>query len=171
MVSALTSQGYGHESNVRGAGGIPPRLSACANSGNQARFSSPSRAWERGYPDPLPRTILSASVHITDYQRSGCRWGCQESICVRSGPNPDSIIGEANLQNPSLQQTCHLDFLPKLGSNSIFKSQPAEVGGARQSVDFMAGWARLIQRNSSAAKIPMHIFFILASSSRYRGNT
>ena len=32
------------------------------------------------------------------------------------------------------------------------------MGGARQSVDFMAGWARLIQRNSSAAKIPMHIF-------------
>ena len=33
------------------------------------------------------------------------------------------------------------------------------MDGVRQSVDFMAGWARLIQRNSSAAKIPMHTFF------------
>jgi len=108
-----------------------------------------------------------------DYQHSGCRWGRQESICVRSSPNHDLIIGEANVQNPSLQQTCHLDFLPKLGSNSIlFKSQLAEIGGAHQSVDFMAGWARLIQHNSSAAKIPMHtlFFYILAASSRYRGN-
>ena len=109
----------------------------------------------------MPRTILSASVLITDYQHSGCRWGRRESICVQSGPNPDLIIGEANVQNPSLQQTCHLDFPPKLGSNSIFKLQLAEMGGACQSVDFMAGWARLIQCNSSAAKIPMHTFFLV----------
>ena len=58
--------------------------------------------------------------------------GYQESICVQSGPNPNSIIKEANVQNPSLQRTRHLDFLPKLGSNSVFKSQPTETGGAWQ---------------------------------------
>ena len=74
---------------------------------------------------PLPRTVLSTSVRITGYRHSGCRWGCQESICVRSGPNPDLITGEASVQNPSLQRTCHLNFPPKLCSNSIFKPQPS----------------------------------------------
>jgi len=44
--------------------------------------------WESQEANPLPRTVLSASVHITSYQCSGCRRGHQESICVRSWPNP-----------------------------------------------------------------------------------
>ena len=81
--------------------------------------------WESQEVNPLPRTVLSTSVRITGYRHSGCRWGCQESICVRSGPNPDLITGEASVQNPSLQRTCHLNFPPKLCSNSIFKPQPS----------------------------------------------
>jgi len=61
-------------------------------------------------------------VRITGYRRSGCRRGRQEWIYVRSGPNPDSITREANVQNPSLR-TRHLDFPPKPCSNSIFKPQ------------------------------------------------
>ena len=36
--------------------------------------------------EPVAQHRLSASVRITGYRRSGCRPGCQESICVRSGP-------------------------------------------------------------------------------------
>jgi len=36
--------------------------------------------------EPVAQHRLSASVRITGYWRSGCRPGCQESICVRSGP-------------------------------------------------------------------------------------
>ena len=83
--------------------------------------------WESQEANLLPRTVLSASVRITGYLHSGCRRGCQESICVRGGPFPDSIIGEAHVQNPSLQQTRHPYFPPKLCSNSIFKPKPAET--------------------------------------------
>ena len=48
LVSALISGVYKHKLNVHGGGGISPRFSACANSGNQAPFSSPSQAWESG---------------------------------------------------------------------------------------------------------------------------
>ena len=40
-----------------------------------------------------------------------------ESIYVRSGPNPDSIIGEANVQNPSLQPNTP----PRLPAKTGFK--------------------------------------------------
>ena len=83
--------------------------------------------WESQEVNPLPRTVLSTSVRITGYRCSGCWWGRQESICVWSGPNPNSIIGEASVQNPSLQQTRHLDFPPKLWSNSIFKPKPSQL--------------------------------------------
>ena len=39
------------------------------------------------------------------------------SICVRGGPNPDSIIGEANVQNPSLQPNTP----PRLPAKTGFK--------------------------------------------------
>jgi len=44
--------------------------------------------------------------------------GQQESICVWSSPNPDSIIGEANVQNPSLQQTYHTKIAFKFNSQT-----------------------------------------------------
>jgi len=53
--------------------------------------------------DPVAQHRLSPSVRITGYRRSGCRRARQESVCVRSGPTPDSIIGEVNVQNPRLQ--------------------------------------------------------------------
>ena len=40
-----------------------------------------------------------------------------DPICVRSGPNPDSIIGEANVQNPSLQPNTP----PRLPAKTEFK--------------------------------------------------
>jgi len=46
LVSICFDVTKGTDMNVRGAGGIPPQLSACANGGNQAFFSSPSWAWE-----------------------------------------------------------------------------------------------------------------------------
>ena len=48
----------------------------------------------------LPQNILSASVS----EGTGvlaARRGSQESIYVRSGPNPDSIIGEATFRPQS----------------------------------------------------------------------
>jgi len=73
--------------------------------------------WESQEANPLPSYRLSASVRITGYRRSDCRRGRRESICVRSGPNPDSIIGEANVQNPSLQPNTP----PRLPAKTVFK--------------------------------------------------
>jgi len=42
--------------------------------------ASDRRNWESQEANPLPRTVLSASVRITGYRRSGCRQGRQESI-------------------------------------------------------------------------------------------
>ena len=75
------------------------------------------RDWESQEANPLPRTVLSASVRITSYQRSGCRRGRQETIYVRSGLTPNSIIGEANFQNPSLQP----NRPPLLPAKTVFK--------------------------------------------------
>ena len=47
-------------------------------------------------------------------------------------------VAKSNVQNPSLQRAHHLDFPPKLCSNSIFKPQPAETGGTCQQT-YMAG--------------------------------
>ena len=64
--------------------------------------------------EPLPRTILSASVRITGYRRSDCRRDRRESILyARAEP-----AGRHN-------------FPPKPRSNSIFKSG---TGGARNFI-------------------------------------
>ena len=73
--------------------------------------------WESQEANPLPSYRLSASVRITGYRRSDCRRGRRESIYVRSGPNPDSIFGEANVQNPSLQPNTP----PRLPAKTRFK--------------------------------------------------
>ena len=62
--------------------------------------------WESQEAIPLPRTILSALVHITGYRRSGCRPGCQESI----------VYGEAQ----TLTQT-----LTRLLGRQMFRTQSA----------------------------------------------
>jgi len=43
--------------------------------------------WESQEVNPLPRTVLSASICNTGYRHSDSRPVRQESICVRSGPN------------------------------------------------------------------------------------
>jgi len=73
--------------------------------------------WESQVVNPLPRTILSASVRITGYRHSGCRPDHQELIRVRSGTNPNLIIGRANVQNPSLQTNTPL----RLPAKTMFK--------------------------------------------------
>ena len=44
--------------------------------------------WESQEANPLPRTVLLASVRITGYQRSGCRPGRQEYIMGTEWPKP-----------------------------------------------------------------------------------
>ena len=67
--------------------------------------------------NPLPKCRLSASVRITGYRRSGWRPVKVRIECARSGPNPGSIIGEANVQNPSLQANTP----PRLPAKTMFK--------------------------------------------------
>jgi len=68
----------------------------------------------------LPSFQLRSALPVTSVLAA--RRGRQESICVRSGPTPDSIIGEANVQNPSLQ----VNMPPRLPAKTVF------TGGARQ---------------------------------------
>ena len=77
--------------------------------------------WESQEANPLPRTILSASVCITGYQHSGCRWGCRESNVYGAAQTPSQLLGRQMFRTPVCKRTRHLDFPPKLGSNSIFK--------------------------------------------------
>ena len=84
------------------------------------------------YGDPgMPIFRGCVNFYDTGYRRSGCRRGRQESICGRRGPTPDSIIGRQVFRTPVCKRTRHLDFPPKLRSNSIFKPQPAGTGCAR----------------------------------------
>jgi len=45
---------------------------------------------------------------------------------------PTRLLGRQTFRTPVCNRTRHLDFPPKLGSNSILKPQPAEMGSARQ---------------------------------------
>ena len=68
--------------------------------------------WESQEANLLPRTILSASVHITSYWRSGCRRGHQESIamCTELAQPPTRLLGRQMFRTPVCKQTRHLDF-------------------------------------------------------------
>ena len=73
-MSVLTSQVYRHKSMVHSAGGIAPQLSTCTNSGNQAFFSSISRAWEQGYVPPkkgLARTLPCSGRYNLSLSKEG----------------------------------------------------------------------------------------------------
>ena len=80
----------------------------------------------------LLSTRTSSSFGDRGNRRPGARRGSQESICVRSGPNPDSIIGEATFRPQSARRTRHLDFPPKPVTNSVFKP----VSGSARPVRF-----------------------------------
>ena len=92
------------------------------------------RDWESREANPLPRTVLSASVRITGYRRSDCRRGRQESISSVYGAaqTPTRLLGRQMFRTPVCKRTRHLDFPPKPCSNLILKPQPAEVSGVRQ---------------------------------------
>ena len=85
-------------------------------------------------------TVASPSVRITGYRRFGCRRGRRESICVRSGPNPDKC-SEPHAQSASehatstSRQNCvQIQYLTPAPP-----AQPAESGGARQRTCMVAG--------------------------------
>ena len=104
--------------------------------------------WESQEANPLPSYRLSASVCITGYRRSDCRRGRRESIRVRSGPNPDSIIGEANVQNPSLQPNTP----PRLPAKTAFKFNilnPSRLKREARAGDYVT-FPEILQRSSKA---------------------
>ena len=81
------------------------------------------RDWESQEANPLPRTVLSALVHITSYWRSDCRQGRQESIMCTERPKPrlDYWGGKCSEPQSASEHVRHLNFPSKLCSYSIFK--------------------------------------------------
>ena len=67
----------------------------------------------------------------TNNNQLGCGFiAC--SMGAAGKPQQYLISGEANIQTPVCKQMHHLNFPPKIGSNSIFETKPTETGCTRQ---------------------------------------
>jgi len=87
----------------------------------------------RRHPLPNPIFRLRSALPVTGVLAVGR--GRRESILYAGAEPATRLLGRI----PVCKRMSHLNFPPKLCSNSIFKPQPAGTGGARKRTSFIFG--------------------------------
>ena len=116
--------------------------------------------WESQEANPLPSLIfrLRSALPVTGFLAAGP--GSQESNVYGVAQTRTRLLGRQMFRTPVCKRTRHLDFPPKLCSNSIFKPpQPARV--ARASA--CSGQSSLILNCSSSTSLALALGLALCT--------